>query len=334
MERRRSKTSQVTRSWLFSFLLEFIVGFSIGFILSAFYHGTLMQPLDSLAPNLFFGLLSGLMAYSTIELLKYRDLLQRVMASFVENKSAPLLRYFHALPNNRHFELVMKTFDELGSSRWVLSEFIHWKLKTDFSSVSEIRIANMDAAEYSRLLCTLINVAKDSVFMTCPYLPSTWLDAFKIKNDMTDNNMPAHFRAFLSRHGIDRARILNLEENDYKKLSDKDEKKELVRFAKPVDEECKKGFLHKRNIVHCILNLNSHGFSDEQIEKWKLDYSVFDKSIVILWRTNNNHANNRMGNCVLVFDNTEVEKYSALFGLLETDRSKFKHVSDFKNGGT
>lgn len=329
MERRRSKTSQVIRTWLFSFLLEFIVGFSIGFILSAFYHGTLKQPFHSLAPNLFFGLLSGLMTYSTIELLKYRDLLQRVMASFIEDKSAPLLRYFHALPNNKHFELVMKTFDELGSSRWVLSEFINWKLKTDFSSTSEIRIANMDAAEYSRLLCTLINVTKDSVFMTCPYLPSTWLKGLGVTGDMTDDNMPAHFRAFLSRHGIDRTRILNLEKDDYKLLDDNNEKEELDRFAKPVEEEFKMGFLHKKNIVHCILNLNQHSFSDEQIEKWKLDYNVFDKSIIIVWRTNNNNANNRMGNCVLVFDNTEVEKYSALFGLLETDSSKFKDVSDF-----
>lgn len=85
--------------------------------------------------------------------------------------------------------------------------------------------------------------------------------------------------------------------------------------------------------MHCILNLNQHSFSDEQIEKLKLDYSVFDKSIVIVWRTNNNDANNRMGNCVLVFDNTEVEKYSALFGLLETDSSIFKNVSDFQSGG-
>jgi len=191
----------------------------------------------------------------------------------------------------------------------------------------------MDAAEYSRLLCTLINVTKDSVFMTCPYLPSTWLKGLGVTGDMTDDNMPAHFRAFLSRHGIDRARILNLEEDDYNKLLyDKDEKKELDRFAKPVEEESKKGFLHKRNIVHRVLDLKD--FNDELVEKWKLDYSVFDKSIVIVWRTNNNDANNRMGNCVLVFDNTEVEKYSALFGLLETDSSKFKDVSDFQSGGT
>lgn len=182
------------------------------------------------------------MTYSTVELLKYRDLLQRVMASFVENKSAPLLRYFHALPNNRHFELVMKTFDELGSSRWVLSEFINWKLKTDFSSVSEIRIANMDAAEYSRLLCTLINVAKDSVFMTCPYLPSIWLKRLGITGDMTDDNMPAHFRAFLSRYSIDRARILNLEEDDYNKLlNDKNEKKSLIDLRSPLRKNPRRG---------------------------------------------------------------------------------------------
>jgi len=111
-------------------------------------------------------------------------------------------------------------------------------------------------------------------------------------------------------------------------------KEELDRFAKPVEEESKKGFFHKKNIVHRILNLNQHSFSDEQIEKWKLDYSVFDKSIVIVWRPNNNGANNRMGDCVLVFDNDEVEKYSALFGLLETDNSIFKNVSDFQSGGT
>lgn len=317
--------------WWFSLFWEAAVGVLLGVGLAGSYASITKQDVNPTA-TLTMCFVGGFVTYLLIEQLKERNLLKDIRSSFLQGSSSSLLRYFHALENTTHFELALKVFDDLGSSRWVMSEFIHCKLKTDFSSVSEIRIANMDAAEYSNLLCALINVTKDSVYMTCPYLPSIWLQGLGIDLDskMSVNNMPAHFQAFLVKRNIDRRRILNLIGEDYEKLSsDQGEKDAMAICAKPV-EKASGGFLG-RKILHFVLGIDSktHGFSKEQIEKWELDYSVFDKSIVVVWRTNSSNEKNgdspitRKGDCILIFNDAEVKKYLGLFDLLDTERSRF-----------